>query len=69
MPLPPRRGFFNEWKLRMRPRVLKFLRLGKYFLERNGNGSIADEPSFRSAEDSGEGSQGWRGTTRQALSR
>lgn len=59
-----RRGLSNEWKHRMHAPLLKFLRLGKYFLERNGN-----EPSFHEAVDSAEGSQGWLRTARQALSR
>lgn len=59
-----KRTLFNEWKHRMHAPLLKFLRLGKYFLERNGN-----EASFHEAVDGAEGSQGWLRTARQALSR
>lgn len=58
------RTLFNEWKHRMHAPLLKFLRLGKYFLERNSN-----EASFHEAVDGAEGSQGWLRTARQALSR
>lgn len=58
------RTLFNEWKHRMHAPLLKFLRLEKYFLERNGN-----EASFHEAVDGAEGSQGWLRTARQALSR